>query len=393
MLHPSKKPLWLAKLAVLALSSVVAILVIELFVRVAGRDHPLLWEPDAQLGWRHIPNAQLHWTEEGDGHVRINSLGSRDAERSISKEPGVFRIAVFGDSTTEAVQVDLEQTFTQLLEQRFHQRGLRIEVLNFGVSGYGPLQQYLLYSEHVRAFKPDLVLAAVFLDNDVADGDRRLAAGQRGAPFLKPAAAGDFEIDYSSAVSSFQNYHRQPLYTIRRLSAIYRMVSAGRQKRLGGSEAEAGLQASGQVPKRFLLYQDPLPHEWQEAWATFERIITRFAEAVARDGARFAVVSMPAGQVVHPDVWEQLVTDYPAMSSRKWDLRSAEHRLRQIADRHHLALITPLDAFVSAASGAPLFFQGIGHLTPRGHELLAQTLDAALAEHDLVSDIRSAGWQ
>ena len=134
-----KKPSWLAKLAVCAISTVVGILAIELFIRVAGHDRPLFWEPDAQLGWRHIPNAQLHWTEEGDGHVRIDSLGARDAERSIRKETGVFRIAVFGDSTTEAVQVDLEQEFTRLLEQRFHQRGLQIEVLSFGVIGYGPL--------------------------------------------------------------------------------------------------------------------------------------------------------------------------------------------------------------------------------------------------------------
>ena len=172
-----KNRFWRVKLALLVLSTLLGVVALETAVRVAGLDNPILWEPDARLGWHHVPKTRAHWTEEGDGHVRINTLGFRDAERSVRKESGVFRIAVFGDSTTEALQVDLEQTFCQLLEKRLNQRGIRAEVLNFGVSGYGSLQEYLLYSERGREFNPDLVLQAIFLDNDVADGDRVAAAG------------------------------------------------------------------------------------------------------------------------------------------------------------------------------------------------------------------------
>jgi lysophospholipase L1-like esterase len=376
--------LWLAKITVLGLSILFGGLAIEAFLRVSGRDRPLLWEPDPQLGWHHIPGASLHWVEEGDGHVQINALGFRDTERALEKDHGVFRIAVFGDSTTEAVQVDLEQTFTRLLEKRLQRCGRRVEVLNFGVSGYGPLQEYLLYLSRGKQFAPDLVLEGVFLDNDVADGDRRLATGQRGAPFLEPASKGEFAIDDSAAVASSLSYTREPVHTLRRYSAIYRMLRAGRSASL--SELASGLGATGSAepPKRFLLYSDPLSREWEEAWEAFERVITRFAATVRQDGATFALVSVPAGQVVHPQVWRQLLQQHPAMSARQWDVLSAEKRLRLLAERHNIPLIAPLDVFIDNISTGPLFFKEIGHLTPRGHEVMADALDAALAEQGLV---------
>lgn len=379
------KRLWLAKLTLLAISTLLAVLAMEALVRVSGRDRPLLWEPDPQLGWRHIPNAALRWREEGDGQVLINGLGFRDAERTERKDDGVFRIVVFGDSTTEAVQVNLDQTFTQLLEGRLRGCRPRVEVLNFGVSGYGPLQEYLLYTLRGRAFSPDLVIQATFLDNDVADGDRRLAAGQRGAPFLKPSPPDGFEIDHSAAVASFESYRREPVHSLRRLSAIYRMVSASRSRNLAASAVQVGPAAEGQVPRRFLLYEDPVAREWEEAWQTFERVVTKFAAAVRADGASYAILSMPAGQVVYPEVWQGLLTEHSAMSSRKWEVRGPENRLQQLAERHQVPLIAPLDAFAAAAPGDPLFFQRIGHLTPRGHQVLAALLETALIEGGLVS--------
>ena len=379
-----KNRFWRVKLALLVLSTLLGVVALETAVRVAGLDNPILWEPDPRLGWHHVPRTRAHWTEEGDGHVRINTLGFRDAERSVRKESGVFRIAVFGDSTTEALQVDLEQTFCQLLEKRLNQRGIRAEVLNFGVSGYGSLQEYPLYSERGREFNPDLVLQAIFLDNDVADGDRRLATSQRGAPFLEDTPEPEFSVDYSAAVASAANYAREPVHTVRKLSAMYRMVSARRNKRASMSELAVTREAGGQVPRRFLLYQQPRPPEWQHAWQRFERVVARFADTVKRDGSTFALISVPAGQVVHPQVWQQLMKEYPAMSSRAWDLRLPEMDLRRFAENHHIPLIAPLDDFVRAASTDPLFFQQIGHLTPRGHDLMAAAVEATLVERGLL---------
>jgi lysophospholipase L1-like esterase len=382
--------LWLARLMVLAISLLLGLVAIEALVRMTGRDRPLLWQPDPQLGWRHIPHAQLRWQEEGDGWVKINSLGFRDVERTVQKAPGTLRIAVFGDSTTEAVQVNLDQTFCQLLERKLRERGVRAEVMNFGVSGYGPLQSFLLYSHRVREFTPDVVLHAVFLDNDVADGDRRLAAGQRGAPFLKNPTGGESEIDYSAAAASADSYAREPVHTLRNISAVYRLMSAARARRTNAAAVGAATADAGHVPRRFLLYEDPLEGEWEDAWRTFERIVVRFSEAAKHDGARYVLLSVPAGQVVHPEVWQKLLQQYPAMSSRKWDVLSAEKRLQMLSEEHRIPLIAPLPTFVGAGEGEPLFFAQIGHLTPRGHQVMAALLERAIDEQQLLSEISAA---
>src|SRR4051812_18310884 len=84
------------KLVLLCTSCLAGLFALELAVRLAGLDKPLIFEPDPQLGWRHIAGASVRFTEEGDGLVRINSHGHRDRERPIEKPDGVFRIVVLG---------------------------------------------------------------------------------------------------------------------------------------------------------------------------------------------------------------------------------------------------------------------------------------------------------
>src|SRR5262245_52829809 len=103
---------WWMKLLLLGASLLLGLLAVEGGLRLFGLDKQLVWVPDTVLGWRHVPGAKRHWVEEGDGRIVINSLGYRDRERQLDKPAGTFRIAVFGDSMTEGVQVNLEQTFT-----------------------------------------------------------------------------------------------------------------------------------------------------------------------------------------------------------------------------------------------------------------------------------------
>src|SRR5215471_15562007 len=107
----------------------------ELGLRVAAISYPRFYEFDEYCGAVLRPNVAGWWTTEGRAFVRINSDGLRDVEHSISKPPGVFRIAILGDSYAEALQVPLEATFWTIMERQLNQRecfgGRRVEVLNF----------------------------------------------------------------------------------------------------------------------------------------------------------------------------------------------------------------------------------------------------------------------
>jgi hypothetical protein len=118
---------------------------------------------DPVLGWANAPG--MRGTYERDEFrfpIRVNSFGMRDAE--MAREPDSrTRIAVLGDSFTWGIGVSDEDRFTEVLE-----RTRDVEVLNFGVAGYAPIQ-YSLMIDSVLAFRPEIVVVAFCLGNDFAD--------------------------------------------------------------------------------------------------------------------------------------------------------------------------------------------------------------------------------
>ena len=365
---------WSWKIVALASSLLASALVLDLLVRLSGVDTPLLWRPHPTLGWVHIPGARVHWTDEGDGWVRINNQGMRDIERTTPRQDGVFRIAVFGDSMTEGVQVNLDQIFTQQLESLLRSEGRRVEVLNFGVSGYSPLQGYLMYREQGVLFKPDLVLHCVFTDNDVADGVPELAAGQVGAPFITGLSTSSqpLKVDYSRAIEATQDYDREPVRFIREWSAVYRAV--GTLRRRVAVLKQAGANTGSGVPKRYELYLASPPKRWAEAWTRLLTIEREFSREAQSRGSMFAIVSVPAGASVDREAWNALLRKSPAMTTQDWAVDGPNNRLRVIAQELGVEIVDPLDLFRARLSSGPLFFGGFGHFTPAGHKVMAEAL-------------------
>jgi lysophospholipase L1-like esterase len=123
-------------------------------------------EFNSELGWKNKANSYgFLEREEFTYKVNINSLGMRDKEISIDKPKGKQRIAVMGDSFTWGVGVAESDRFTNILENKSNGK---YEVLNFGVSGYGPIQ-YLVQLDKILKFNPDIVFLTFCLGNDFAD--------------------------------------------------------------------------------------------------------------------------------------------------------------------------------------------------------------------------------
>lgn len=90
--------------------------------------------------------------------IRINSIGLRDHDYPVQKPRGTQRILCLGDSLTFGQGVDLEDTFAKILERRYAGEHLKVEVLNFGVPGYGTLDELRLMEEVGFSYQPDIVL-------------------------------------------------------------------------------------------------------------------------------------------------------------------------------------------------------------------------------------------
>ncbi len=118
---------------------------------------------DSLTGWSYIPRSR-----NPKSGYHFNDDGLRGETNYGAKNDDVLRIALFGSSFVLSAEVADTQTLSFLLEKELNGRGIKSEVLNFGVGGYGTDQSYLLWKTKGRKYKPDLVLFG-FLQNDCLD--------------------------------------------------------------------------------------------------------------------------------------------------------------------------------------------------------------------------------
>ncbi len=105
-------------------------------------------------GWALAPNVRELEVFDGK-RLNTNSRGLRGVrEVTPAKSPGTLRIAIFGDSFTFGEEVGDDETFAHQLELLLP----GVEVLNFGVHGYGHDQELLYLREALPIFRPDVVL-------------------------------------------------------------------------------------------------------------------------------------------------------------------------------------------------------------------------------------------
>jgi len=121
---------------------------------LAGRTHYNAHSPT--LGWTVKPNG--FWEL-----YQANSKGLRGRrEYPLVPPAGTLRIVSFGDSFTEGVDVKIEDTWQEILMSTRR----NLEVLNFGVGGYGLDQAFLRYQQDGIAYRAHIVLIG-FLSEDI----------------------------------------------------------------------------------------------------------------------------------------------------------------------------------------------------------------------------------
>ena len=110
---------------------------------------------DPELGWITIPGAT---TDD----AAITASGIRAThEYAPAPPPGVVRIAAFGDSFVHGDEVATDETWAAVLERM--RPG--VEVLNYGVGGYGLDQALLRYERDGARMAPHVVLFGVITDD------------------------------------------------------------------------------------------------------------------------------------------------------------------------------------------------------------------------------------
>ena len=394
------------RVAVVAASVVFALLVFEVFLRLVGYTYPVFYQPDEVRGYSLWPGAEGRYRREGAAHVRINSDGLRDREHAKEKPANTLRIAVVGDSYAEAFQVEREQAFWSVLERELKEcpalAGREVEVINFGVSGYGTAQELITLREKVWEYSPDVVLLAVTTNNDVLDNSRALKLTDE-IPYFR-LDGGRLALDDSfrrtaafrlrnSALNRLGRWLREHLRFVQAIhegqGAVKSRLDAWRERRRlekekekekerGGADAAGGAKPAnagrpdapaGDAPADELgtanaIYREPADDAWRDAWLLTERLLAEMNAEVKGRGARFYVVTLSNAIQVYPDPGAR-----EAFRRRVGapDLFYAERRLQSLGGREGFPVYNLAPDLQAYADSNRIFLHGFGAQRGNGH--------------------------
>lgn len=330
-----------------------------------------LFMPDPIVGYRLRPNARTRYvTSEFATDIAINGQGVRDSRDIGPKPPHERRIVVLGDSLVLSVQVQEQQTFCRLLEDRLNRDAGEItyRVINAGVQGYGPVEELLFFREVVKAFEPDLVIETIFVGNDAEEA-------VTSASKLHASSAPLAQAVTDTIVERLRRIVRRSMVLqVLRL----RVVTVTDRLANWWSPPEPVLQSYAAKPAPRIA----------EGLQISMQCVRDIAHDAAASGAQTAVLLMPARFQVDD-------ADYGRLKATVEQMRgelvrdAASERFNAAFESLPLPRMDALGALRAALPGPDVFFQQTVHLTPRGHEVVAQALEAFLREHNLVGSAGS----
>jgi hypothetical protein len=376
------------KLVLVLFGLACGLLLTEIFLRVIGYSAPLFYRPDEFLGATLRPNIAGMYIREGRAFVTTNSAGLRDREHTLAKPPNTFRIALLGDSYCEALQVEMPQTFWWLLQQKLQSCGVvagrNVEIINFGVSGYGTGAELITMQQKVWQYSPDMVLLLMTTGNDISDNMRTLKKGDETPYFYY--RGDELVVDnsfrespayrwHSSVLSHFGVWFRDHLRTVQLIYEIHLMIKTKLDERRARQQAAAPAPAAGMADpqaQRFardlstdnMIYLEPNDPTWNEAWRVTEGLINEMHREVDQKGAKFLIVLGSNPIQAHPD---------PAVRARFQsyvgvdDLFYPNRRLTELASREHIDLLDLAPSMQAYAAANHVYLHGFGKELGNGH--------------------------
>ena len=381
-------------LLLLSSAFLLGLLVLELGVRVVEpekADVTRFLMPDPVLHHRFIPGTRgRQRSSEFDVTYAINALGLRERPLAPGKPDGARRILMLGDSFTEGLGVESEQTFCALLQARLDREepGARWQVINAGVRSYSPLLEYIYLRTGGLDLQPDVVVLNFDL-SDVHDDIRYSSlavAGEGGDPVAVPAPPASYaeSTRWQDEASGPSGAHASPplglLFGLKSLVKehlhLYGFVRRRVEARVAALQKP---DASGDIQKdRFALLRDSY-RPADEDWSPTFRHVTLIRDLLAARGVELWVTVYPYGLQVGPDEWGTGRRVWGFERGRVYSTAPQEH-MEQFCRRHGIPVVNLCPAFRDAARTVhPLYADFDGHWRPAGHALVAKALYESLA--------------
>ncbi|MFZ4695496.1 MAG: SGNH/GDSL hydrolase family protein [Verrucomicrobiia bacterium] len=333
--------------------------------------------PDPFVGWRNLPCQSFDGrTEQGERRrIQINNLGFVDEDHALEKADQTVRVAFLGDSFTAAVHVDFPFSFVQVAGTNLRTAvpTQKWEVLNFGVTGFGTVREYLAWKYYARHFRPDVVVLAFFLGNDVANNlpgyedvfTRRRDQKKHGwfyRAFLEPSLL-------------------YQMYKLRARDLRHFFLKDGSRK-VSAEDEKLPFWRRSYAPidwQTYLAHPDPA---FEEAWKTTEQHLLLLRDEAQAGGARFHVALLPGMEAMVAGKFQRSQVRYPGIEAFEFDLDHPRRRLLDFLKRNKISTIDIQREFeekVPPDQRQDLYYRFDLHFNTRGHRLAGEAISRKIS--------------
>lgn len=333
---------------------------------------------DKELGWGFIPGSQATVINtDYRTEITINSEGFRDREhRPNNKTPNATQIiAVIGDSFTTNVGVPMTQVFTQQMDQRL---GSQISVRNFGVNGYGQVQQLRLLPSILSTHHPDMVVLLFYVRNDLDDNagviDNRLPRFKRPWARLNAADKLEFMDDFLPPKQVLTSLSSRTLEHSIRSLALHRLA-----REVLPQTSLKSIPVEEQPPE--LRYcRISLSAREQNAQQVTQALLVEMAEQCRIAGTRFVMVIAPTRWQTHPERWQKLLERY-GLNKTELSRTQPQENLIQMAKSTPFPVLDLLPYFEQYESqGEQLYYPSEQHWNTLGNQRVSEWISQWLRD-------------
>lgn len=330
---------------------------------------------DDELGWVYRPD----YRGELYSSNALGMRGRRDYAESVPE--GTLRIAAFGDSFVHANEVADDEAWSFQLEEI----DPAVEVLNYGVGGYGTDQALLYYERRGEELDPSVVLLG-FVEVDYARNVNRFRRflSVHELPLFKPRFADPVEREGALELipnpfpdaAAMETLLREPdrvrgasegdwfFEPIEWSNPLYdRLASVRLFSTLWADVWRARLRPDG-------LYRDGVLNTDSEPYRVLVAIIDRFAELAAARGQAFVLVIFPGGDA---QIFGDETPAYQPLLDRYVGVADGAEPPVRVLD---LAPSLRNDPAVDATN----LRRASGHYGPEANHTVARSIHALLAD-------------
>ena len=261
---------------------------------------PIVYITDPDVGPMLLPHTKIRYkTPYFDNAVVTNADGFTG--RDYPLKTANYRIAILGDSAVESYGVPDTTRFTHMTEYLIHhktQGKRKVEMMGFGVSGWGNVQHYGAIRKYVLKYKPNEIWVQFLPTNETGDNTPLLNAPPNGPTFLYKSPASDEVVDIRFGYPD-----------------VPEALEAERKRRSGRYLQDTGPRwTSGLLP--YYWSPESNPH-WDLVMSHTYQTLKLIKTLCDENGARMVLVYRPTSYDLNEGSFNQMRKDAAAFLKRE----------------------------------------------------------------------------